>query len=176
MTHSASSDLRQTGLPAGCTIHRIVLITFFAVQIGMHARPLDALVLLRGLVRSRPIALGIPPQPARACESPAGGLVAVSDWRNSSNVTVSSAPGVSHSINLQTCWFNRQHEIVSQSKLEAVAPITRTRHFLTKTIPFKNSIEQGCPRKFFSQLIAMGCPRCRRHADRTESVFQSSEK
>jgi hypothetical protein len=39
----------------------------------MHPRPLDALVSLSGLGRTRPIALGIPPQP--------GERVRESGWR-----------------------------------------------------------------------------------------------
>ena len=32
------------------------------MQVGVHPRTLDAFVLLSGFVRSRPIALGIPPE------------------------------------------------------------------------------------------------------------------
>lgn len=38
---------------------------------------------------------------------------------------------ISRSVNLQTFWFYRQHKIIGQSKLKAVAPITSARHFLT---------------------------------------------
>jgi len=41
----------------------VALIAFLAVQVGVNPRTLDALVLLRGFVRSFPIALAIPPQP-----------------------------------------------------------------------------------------------------------------
>jgi hypothetical protein len=64
------------------------LIALFAMQIGMHPQPLDTLVPLCGLVRPRPISLGIPPQPGEGV-SLAGGSVAVSDWRNSSEVILS---------------------------------------------------------------------------------------
>ena len=41
----------------------VALVALLAVQVRMHPRSLDALVLLRGFVRPLPIALGIPPQP-----------------------------------------------------------------------------------------------------------------
>jgi hypothetical protein len=40
----------------------IARIAFLAMQVGMHPRSLDTLVLLSGFVRSRPITLAIPPQ------------------------------------------------------------------------------------------------------------------
>ena len=39
------------------------LVAILAVDIRVNPRFLDALVLLGGFVRSRPISLGIPPQP-----------------------------------------------------------------------------------------------------------------
>ena len=42
----------------------VALIALLAVEIRVNPRPLDAFVLLSGFVRSGPIALGIPPQPA----------------------------------------------------------------------------------------------------------------
>jgi hypothetical protein len=44
-------------IPVGC----VVLITFLAMQVGVHPRTLGAVVLLRRVVRSFPIDLGIPP-------------------------------------------------------------------------------------------------------------------
>ena len=41
---------------------RVALIAFFAVEVGMHPRTLDAFVLLGGFVCSRPIAFAIPPE------------------------------------------------------------------------------------------------------------------
>ena len=40
----------------------VVLVALFAMHVGEYPRSLDALVLLRGLVRLRPIALRVPPQ------------------------------------------------------------------------------------------------------------------
>ena len=40
----------------------VALVALLTVQIGVYPRSLDAFILLRGLVRPRPIALGIPPQ------------------------------------------------------------------------------------------------------------------
>jgi hypothetical protein len=59
------------GLPSPAVpVRRVIIIALLAVEIGMHPRPLDALVLLRGFVRPRPIALCIPPQPGEGvCES-----------------------------------------------------------------------------------------------------------
>jgi len=51
----------------------------------VNPRSLDAFVLLRGVVCLFPVALGIPPQSdegVREVVSPAGGSVAVRDWRN----------------------------------------------------------------------------------------------
>ena len=50
-----------------------LVINCIAVQVGMHPRPLDALVLLGRLVRPLPIALRIPPQ--------SGESESESDWR-----------------------------------------------------------------------------------------------
>jgi len=49
------------------------------MQIGMNPSPLYAFVLLRGVVRPRPIALRIPPQPSDGVRQSGGGSVAVSD-------------------------------------------------------------------------------------------------
>ena len=50
-------------------IRRVVLIAFFTMQVSMNPRPLGTFVLLGGLVRAPPIALGVPPQPGEAvCE------------------------------------------------------------------------------------------------------------
>src|SRR5580658_9609370 len=43
-------------------ILRVALIAFFAVEVSMYPRTLDAFILLSGFVRSSPIALCIPPQ------------------------------------------------------------------------------------------------------------------
>jgi hypothetical protein len=45
-------------IPVGC----VALVALLAVQIRMHPRTLDAFILLCGFVRSRPIALRVPPQ------------------------------------------------------------------------------------------------------------------
>src|ERR1035437_1522253 len=50
-------------------IRRVALITFFAMQVGVHPRTLHAFVLLSRCVGQIPIALGIPPQAdERECE------------------------------------------------------------------------------------------------------------
>lgn len=41
----------------------VALVALLAVEIRVNPRSLDAFVLLGGFVRSRPISLGIPPQP-----------------------------------------------------------------------------------------------------------------
>jgi hypothetical protein len=43
-------------------VRRVALIAFIAVQVGVNPRTVTTFVLLSGFVRSRPIALGIPPQ------------------------------------------------------------------------------------------------------------------
>jgi hypothetical protein len=53
-----ANGLARPVVPIRC----VALIAFFAVQVGMHPRTLNVFVLLRGLVRPVPIALGIPPQ------------------------------------------------------------------------------------------------------------------
>lgn len=58
LSHSASSGSLHTGLPA----RSIALIAFFTMEVGMNPRFIDTFVLLRGLVRPLPIALGVPPQ------------------------------------------------------------------------------------------------------------------
>lgn len=63
--HSANGPARPT-IPIGC----VALIAFLAMQVGVHPRTLGDIVLLCGFVRSRPIALGIPPKTDEgACES-----------------------------------------------------------------------------------------------------------
>jgi len=62
----------------------------------MHPRSLDAFVLLRGFVRLLPVARGVPPQSGAACESPAGGSVAASDWRKSSKVILIEPPSITY--------------------------------------------------------------------------------
>ena len=51
-------------------VRRVVLIAFLAMRIGVNPRTIAAFVLLSGLVRPRPSV------------NPAGGSVAVRDWRN----------------------------------------------------------------------------------------------
>jgi len=48
---------------AGATVpvSGVILIAFLAMEIGVNPRSVGALVLLGGLVRPRPIVLGIPP-------------------------------------------------------------------------------------------------------------------
>jgi len=43
-------------------VRRVVLITFFAMEVSVDPRPLVAFVLLGRFVRSRPIAFRVPPQ------------------------------------------------------------------------------------------------------------------
>src|SRR6266576_4125082 len=60
---SAAGRLRPNGF-TGPTIPvgGLALVALLAVQVRMRPRSLDAFVLLCGSVRSRPIALRIPPQ------------------------------------------------------------------------------------------------------------------
>ena len=66
-SHDGKPFLIQ-GLPAdrlACAsvpVRRVTLISFFAVEIGVYPRTLDAFIFLSEFVRSRPITLGIPPQ------------------------------------------------------------------------------------------------------------------
>jgi hypothetical protein len=74
--------LTRPAIPVGS----VALIAFLAVEIRVNPRSLDAFVLLRGVVRLFPVALASHHSPTRACVSPAGGSVAVRDWRNSFKV------------------------------------------------------------------------------------------
>ena len=73
LAHSASSGSRHTRLSARLPVGCVALIAFLAVEIRVNPRSLDAFVLLRGVVCSRPIALCIPPQ--------SGDRVRESGWR-----------------------------------------------------------------------------------------------
>jgi hypothetical protein len=53
-----ANGLVRPTVPVGC----VALIAFPAMQVGVHPRTLRSFVPLSGFVRSRPIALGIPPQ------------------------------------------------------------------------------------------------------------------
>jgi hypothetical protein len=51
-------------------IRCVALVAFLAMEVGMHPRAILAFVVLRGFVRPRPIALGIPPQSGESvCQS-----------------------------------------------------------------------------------------------------------
>jgi hypothetical protein len=53
----SADGLPRPTVPIGC----FALITFLAMQVGVHPRTLGAFVLLRRFVAARPITLGIPP-------------------------------------------------------------------------------------------------------------------
>ncbi len=55
----AADGLASATIPVGC----VALIAFLAMQVGVNPRPIASFVLLGRFVCSRPIALGIPPQP-----------------------------------------------------------------------------------------------------------------
>lgn len=62
----SANGLARPTIPVRC----VTLIAFLAVKIGMNPTTLGTFVLLSGFVRSRPIALGIPPQSGEGeCES-----------------------------------------------------------------------------------------------------------
>jgi len=62
LSHSASSDSRQTGSLARLYQYAALpRIAFLPVQVGVHPRTIAAFILLSRFVRSRPVAFGIPP-------------------------------------------------------------------------------------------------------------------
>jgi hypothetical protein len=54
----AADGLARPAIPVGS----ITLIAFLAMQVGVNPRTFNALILLGGLVRPRPIALAVPPE------------------------------------------------------------------------------------------------------------------
>ena len=63
LSHSSPSGSRQTGFARPAVpIRCVALVAFLTMQVGMNPRTFDAFVPLRGFVRSRPIALRIPPE------------------------------------------------------------------------------------------------------------------
>jgi hypothetical protein len=69
MERFLANGLACTTVPISC----VALVAFLAMEIGMNPRTILAFVPLSGFVRSRPIALGIPPQ--------SGEGVSESGWR-----------------------------------------------------------------------------------------------
>ena len=53
----SANGLPCSTIPVGC----VVLISFFAMQVGVHLRTLGAFVLLSKFVGPSPITFGIPP-------------------------------------------------------------------------------------------------------------------
>jgi hypothetical protein len=64
-----ANGLTRTTVPISC----VALVAFLPMQVGVNPRTILAFVLLSGVVCSRPIALGIPPQ--------SGEGVSESGWR-----------------------------------------------------------------------------------------------
>ena len=61
-SHSASSGSRHRLASATVPIRCVALVAFLPMKVGVEPRSVHASVLMRGFLRSRPIAFGVPPQ------------------------------------------------------------------------------------------------------------------